>query len=183
MKPITAAIAGSALIKGIPLATWQHPLNWVGGLAAEVGRDDPVLPIVAFGGTCPWQEKLFAALRLAGIPWRVVCTSTSLSAIQAAVEAELGIAVLPEWTIRRATMRTLDPHASGLPQPPLADFGLFSLGGANDVTSAVQTLQRFLFHALRLGSADEPASGDVPAVQSERTHEAAAPLPPVAIGR
>lgn len=116
---------------------------------------------MAFGGTCPWQEKLFATLREAGLAWRVVCTSTSLSAIQSAVEAGLGIAVLLDWNVRRDTMRVLDPQAAGLPMPPAADFGLFSHADASDRTSAAATLQHFLFHALQLGTPDDgaPATG------------------------
>ncbi|RQR53645.1 LysR family transcriptional regulator [Burkholderia sp. Bp9125] len=151
------AIGDPALIRAEPLATWRHPLRWAAARTQRaLPRGEP-LPIVAFGGTCPWQERLFATLREAGLAWRVVCTSTSLSAIQSAVEAGLGIAVLLDWNVRRDTMRVLDPQAAGLPAPPAANFGLFSHADASDRTSAAATLQHFLFHALQLGAPDDGA--------------------------
>jgi len=68
---------------------------------------------------------------------------------------------LPDRNVRGDTMRVLDPQAAGLPAPPVADFGLFSHADAGDRTSAAATLQRFLFHALQLGSPD--ADDDTPA--------------------
>ncbi|VWD16978.1 LysR family transcriptional regulator [Burkholderia contaminans] len=162
-RTLDFVIGDPALILAEPLAAWRHPLRWAAARAQDaLPRDEP-LPIVAFGGTCPWQEKLFTALREAGLAWRVVCTSTSLSAIQSAVEAGLGVAVRLDRNVRGDTMRVLDPQAAGLPTPPAADFGLFSHADAGDRTSAAATLQRFLFHALQLDSpdadADTPAAG------------------------
>lgn len=153
------AIGDPSLIRTEPLVTWQHPLHWAAARTREAFTRGEPLPIVAFGGTCPWQEKLFATLRDAGVAWRVICTSTSLSAIQSAVEAGLGVAVLLDWNVRRDSMRVLDPRAAGLPAPPMADFGLFSHADAGDPGSAAATLQRFLFHALQLGAPGE-AAGD-----------------------
>ncbi|KVU53320.1 LysR family transcriptional regulator [Burkholderia cepacia] len=162
-------IGDPALIRAEPLATWQHPLHWAAATTTNrLPRNEPV-PIVAFGGTCPWQEKLFAMLRDAGRAWRVICTSTSLSAIQSAVEAGLGVAVLLDWNVRRDTMRALDPQAAGLPAPPAADFGLFSRADLGDHTSAAVTLQRFLFHALQLGSPDDGTPTGEQRVESLQT--------------
>ncbi|KVN08331.1 LysR family transcriptional regulator [Burkholderia stagnalis] len=155
------AIGDPALIRAEPLATWRHPLRWAAARTQRTLPHGEPLPIVAFGGTCPWQERLFATLREAGLAWRVVCTSTSLSAIQSAVEAGLGIAVLLDWNVRRDTMRVLDPQAAGLPEPPAADFGLFSHADASDRTSAAATLQHFLFHTLQLGAPDDGAPATI----------------------
>jgi DNA-binding transcriptional LysR family regulator len=154
-------IGDPTLINAEPLAVWQHPLSWAAGLTYGGDARREPLPVVGFGGVCPWQDKLFASLRQAGIAWKVVCISTSLSAIQSAVEAGLGVAVLLDWNIRPDSMQVLEPSATGLPRPPLADFGLFSRADESDSTSAVQILQHFLFYELRLGSREEIAGEDV----------------------
>ncbi|MEM5372777.1 LysR family transcriptional regulator [Paraburkholderia azotifigens] len=151
------AIGDPALIHAEPLVTWRHPLRWAAARTRNADLRGGPLPIVAFGGTCRWQEDFFATLLEAGIAWRVACTSTSLSAIQSAVEAGLGIALLLDWHVRRDTMRAIDPCSAGLPIPPVAEFGMFSPANAHDSTSAATALQRFVFRALQLGSTDDGA--------------------------
>jgi len=162
-------IGDPTLIHAEPTVTWQQPLRWVASTMREMQFGNAPVPVVAFAGGCPWQDKLFASLREAGIAWKVVCTSTSLSAIQSAVQAGLGIAVLLERNIRSDTMRMLDPREFGLPTPPVANFGLFTSTGSDDQTSVVATLRRFLFHALQLGTPE----GVV--FETTALHEARAP--------
>ncbi|MEX3672169.1 LysR family transcriptional regulator [Paraburkholderia phenoliruptrix] len=160
------AIGDPALMHAEPLVTWRYPLRWAAARTrhADLGRGP--LPIVAFGGSCRWQENFFATLLEAGIAWRVACTSTSLSAVQSAVEAGLGVALLLDWHVRRDTMRAIDPQVVGLPVPPAAEFGLFSHAGSEDRTSAANALQRFLFRSLQLcpsgDSAREGMAAGVP---------------------
>ena len=109
-----------------------------------------MLPVVAFGGACLWQQQVLTALRRAGIAWRIVCTSTSLPAVQSAVEAGLGVSVLLDGNIRSESMRVLG-QADGLPDAPTADFGLFMRPVSGAQAAAVQTLQTFLCEELHLG--------------------------------
>lgn len=143
------AIIDPTFIHAEPLVRWRHPLFWAAGLAYDGDVRHAPLPFVAFGGACPWQDRLYASLRDARVAWKVICTSTSLAAIQSAVEAGLGVTVLLEWNVRRDSMRALDPAATGLPHPPSAEFGLFSHADGSDRMSAVQALQRFLLRELR----------------------------------
>jgi DNA-binding transcriptional LysR family regulator len=147
---LDVVVADPALVTGTPLFTWTQPLFWVGARGYLREASAP-LPLVAFGETCLWQQNVLTALRRAGIGCRVVCTSTSLPAVQSAVEAGLGVSVLLEGNIRSESMRIIG-HADGLPDAPVADFGLFmrDVGGAH--AAAVQTLQRFLCEELHLGS-------------------------------
>ncbi|MCX5545366.1 LysR family transcriptional regulator [Paraburkholderia sp. CNPSo 3076] len=160
------AIGDPALIPAEPLVTWRHPLRWAVARTHNDNLGDGPLPIVAFGGACRWQESYFATLLEAGIAWRVACKSTSLSAVQSAVEAGLGVALLLDWQVRRDTMRAIDHHAVGLPLPPVAEFGLFSPGRLEDRSSAANALQRFLFRSLQLStlgdSAHDGASAGLP---------------------
>ncbi len=149
------AIGDPAMVNARPLVTCRYPLRWAAARTRNADLSDGPLPIVAFGGVCRWQENFFAALLDAGIAWRVACTSTSLSAVQSAVEAGLGVAVLLDWHVRRDTMYAIDPHAVGLPMLPMAEFGLFSRGNWDDRTAASTALQRFLLRSLQLSSTED----------------------------
>lgn len=146
---LDVVVGDPALVDSAPLLTWTQPLFWVG--ARGFSRDgDAALPVVAFGGACLWQQQVLTALRRAGIAWRIVCTSTSLPAVQSAVEAGLGVSVLLDGNIRPESMRVLG-QADGLPDAPTADFGLFMRPVSGAQAAAVQTLQTFLCEELHLG--------------------------------
>ncbi|MFM0735516.1 LysR substrate-binding domain-containing protein [Paraburkholderia sediminicola] len=146
---LDVVVGDPALVDSVPLLTWTQPLYWVG--ARGFSRDgDAALPVVAFGGACLWQQQVLTALRRAGIAWRIVCTSTSLPAVQSAVEAGLGVSVLLDGNIRSESMRVLG-QADGLPDAPTADFGLFMRAVSGAQAAAVQTLQTFLCEELHLG--------------------------------
>lgn len=156
-------IGDPALIHLSPDVTWRHPLRWAAANTADATDDMPsanaAIPIVAFAGNCPWQDALFASMRDAGIDWKVVCTSTSLSAIQSAVQAGLGLGILLDWTIQRETMRMLDAGECGLPAPPDANFGLYTR--KEDQSAATATLREFLLESLnpgRVSSSDTQVS-------------------------
>ncbi|MBN3763084.1 LysR substrate-binding domain-containing protein [Burkholderia sp. Ac-20365] len=142
-------VGDPAMVDATPLVTWTQPLFWVGARGYLPDPGVP-LPLVAFGGACLWQQQVMSILRRAGIAWRVVCTSTSLPAVQSAVEAGLGVSVLLDGNIRYDTMRVLGP-ADGLPEPPAADLGLFVRHAAGAQESAVDALQTFLCEELDLG--------------------------------
>jgi len=131
-----------------PYAAWAQPLHWVAARGFSIHVPPQVLPIVAFGGNCLWQTKVFAALKLANIPWRVVCTSTSLPAVQSAVEAGLGVSVLLKGNIRLESMRTI--IGEGLPEAPGVEFGLYERARFDDA-QAVRALRDFLSEELNVG--------------------------------
>ncbi|MFM0205418.1 LysR substrate-binding domain-containing protein [Paraburkholderia fungorum] len=146
---LDVVVGDPALVDSVPLLTWTQPLFWVG--ARGFSRDgDMALPVVAFGGACLWQQQVLTALRRAGIAWRIVCTSTSLPAVQSAVEAGLGVSVLLDGNIRPEAMRVLG-QTDGLPAAPTAGFGLFMRPVSGAQAAAVQTLQTFLCEELHLG--------------------------------
>ncbi|ACC71024.1 transcriptional regulator, LysR family [Paraburkholderia phymatum STM815] len=142
-------VGDPAMVDATPLVTWTQPLFWVGARGCLLDPDTP-LPLVAFGGTCLWQQQVMTILRRAGLAWRVVCTSTSLPAVQSAVEAGLGVSVLLDGNIRHDTMRVLGA-SDGLPEPPAADLGLFVRHAVSTQETAVDALQRFLCEELDLG--------------------------------
>lgn len=64
----------------------QHPLSW----RPEGHRP---LPIIAFDEPCPFFTIATKALDLAGLPWHLSFTSSSLGGLSAATEAGLGCSI------------------------------------------------------------------------------------------
>lgn len=77
------------LIAQFQLEWIQHPELDVSTLLSQ---GEP-LPLVMFDNPCLMRSRAIACLDRAGIPWRVVFVSHSLSGIWAAVQAGLGITV------------------------------------------------------------------------------------------
>lgn len=155
------AIGDASYFSVAASAQWQQPLQWVAARGFDLQAHAQALPIVAFGDNCLWQAQVFAALKLASIPWRVVCTSNSLAAVQSAVEAGLGIAVLLKSNIRPETMRTLG--GEGLPEAPRVSFGLYDRCRI-DATPAVSALRNFLEEELHVQPALAAMAAPSPAL-------------------
>lgn len=75
------------------LASWPEQLSWVAGSGMQTIAD-PV-PLAVFPQGCIYRNRIIHALEAAGRTWRVAFASQSLVGIQAAVSANLGIALLP----------------------------------------------------------------------------------------
>ncbi len=73
---------------------WPEPLAWFEG-AESLDERDP-LPLVAFPTEGLYRQQMIAALEAAGRRWRLVYTSTSLAGLLTAIDAGLGISLLPK---------------------------------------------------------------------------------------
>lgn len=67
------------------------PLHWIGRPGGSVSHDGTALPLVLMDAPCLMRSQALSALDRAGIPWRMAFTSTTLSAVWAAVRAGLGV--------------------------------------------------------------------------------------------
>jgi DNA-binding transcriptional LysR family regulator len=98
---------------------WIGRPDWSGTWSFDV---EP-LPLVAFESPCSFRSAGIAALDEAGIPWRLVFTSPSLSGLWAATEAGLGITLRTTISMPK-TLAALDPIRSGLPGLPTVPLAL-----------------------------------------------------------
>ncbi|MFT4435456.1 LysR substrate-binding domain-containing protein [Caballeronia sp. 15715] len=100
-------------------------ISWIGrpdwGGLQSLGQEP--LPLVAFEPPCSFRTAGIAALDEAGIPWRLVFTTPSLSGLWAAVEAGLGITLRTTINMPK-TLAALDPVATGLPALPAIPLAL-----------------------------------------------------------
>lgn len=98
------------------------PMVWIGQRPGHQAALRP-LPLVLLDEPCAFRRAALSALDHAGIPWRVVLTSPSLSAVRAAVRAGLGVTVRTPHFVGRTSQRlcALD-DLPALPETPLRHY-------------------------------------------------------------
>jgi DNA-binding transcriptional LysR family regulator len=128
MLGTTSAMAADALV------TWNVELLWVCGVDYEP-RPDQHLNLVATPAACLWRRRMIEALVASGRDHRVVFSSQSITAVQAAIEHGLGVGVLPPDSIRTNAMRILKSSA-GFPEPLPVQYGLYARDRRTPVVKA-----------------------------------------------
>jgi DNA-binding transcriptional LysR family regulator len=99
---------------------WRDRFVWVGGPdLARLGPDDTV-PLVSYPPPSLSRAAAIAALEEHGRPWRMACTSGSLSGLRAAALAGLGVVAHAETLIPAGLVRV----GAGLPELGSFDFVL-----------------------------------------------------------
>jgi DNA-binding transcriptional LysR family regulator len=121
---------------------WIGPPDWPG--VASLGGE-PV-PFAAFAPPCAFRSAAVTALDDAGLSWRLVFTSPSLSGLWAAAEGGLGITVRTTVAMPK-TLSVLDPAASGLPMLPSVPLALHHAEA--EPSPAVARLTAILVEAVR----------------------------------
>ena len=116
------AIGDPSLMTGTPTEKWSVRLERASSAEVDFVESRP-LPLVLFGGPCPWQNEMLDSLRCSERAWRVVLESTSFDAILAAVQSGLGITALPALAIQEFALARF--RAVHLPRPPVIEFGMF----------------------------------------------------------
>ena len=124
------------------------PINWIGrpdwrGVESLCGEP---IPFAAFAPPCSFRAAAIEALDAAGLPWRLVFTSPSLSGLWAAAEGGLGLTVRTTVNMPK-TLVALDPAASGLPALPTVPLALHSAEG--EPAPAVARLMDILLETIR----------------------------------
>jgi len=71
---------------------WRDRLVWIGGAETRIDPAQP-LPLILYTPPSISRSAALEALERAGRPWRIVCTSGSLSGLRAAGLAGLGVTV------------------------------------------------------------------------------------------
>ena len=114
------------------------PMVWVGQRLGLQSVRRP-LPLILVDEPCAFRRAALTALDDAGIPWRIVLTSPSLSAVRAAVRAGLGVTVRTPHFVGRtgaAQLAMLDTLPA-LPDMPLRHYR--RTGRMSDIAAALKT--------------------------------------------
>ena len=127
-------------IAEIPVAWIARP-DWPGLKA--LGSEP--LPLAAFAPPCVFRSAAIEALDNAGIPWRLVFTTPSLSGLWAAAEGGLGITARTRMGMPK-TLAALDARAVGLPE--LAAIPLTLLRSETESAVSVARLKDILVETI-----------------------------------
>jgi DNA-binding transcriptional LysR family regulator len=88
------------------IAVWPERVHWVTSKTHPADAKSESVPLIFFPTGCLYRTRAIHAIESAGRSWHMAYTSSSLSGIQAAVAAGLGLSILPEIAIQ-ADHRTL----------------------------------------------------------------------------
>lgn len=116
---------------------WQDVLVWIGSPRLRLDPDRPV-PLIVFPPPGITRARALEALRAQGRPWRIACTSTSLSANVAAARAGLGVMAHTRGLMPPGLVEL--PPRAGLPDLGTVDFVLRKgrrRGAAQDAAKAL----------------------------------------------
>ena len=91
--------------------SWPEPMVWVRGPDTQIDPDRPV-PLVSYGEPCVHHRVAVMALKAAGREWEVVFTGSSMTSLNGAVSAGLGVLAI-------SRRRALDTGISVWKDPPL----------------------------------------------------------------
>ncbi len=125
---------------------WRDPLVWVGAPGTVVDPAQPV-PLILYPPPSVTRAQLLAALERVGRPWRVACTSGSLTGLRAAALAELGVLALARGLIPSGLAEL--PQDATLPALGEIEFVLRAAGRAPR-PPARQLAEAILAHGARL---------------------------------
>jgi DNA-binding transcriptional LysR family regulator len=133
----------------------QLAVRWWGSPDLVLAPGEPI-PLLLFDSPCTFREAAIRALDEAGLPWRIVLSSRSVSAIWAAAQASLGITARAAIHVPRSLL------AIDLAQrlPPLGAVGLFLRTGAGTSHPATQHLAGLVRETveLKMGGTEDTIS-------------------------
>ena len=82
------------------IAVWPERLHWVTSKSHPANLKAESVPLIFFPTDCLYRTRAIHAIETAGRRWHMAYTSTSLSGIQAAVAAGLGLSILSQIAIQ-----------------------------------------------------------------------------------
>ena len=112
----------ASMIQEQPLQ--REPLIWVQAERSKIDATKDPLPLITFGPLCRFRPIAVEALRKAGRSWEIVYDSPSISSVQMAVEADLGLSILsPFWLVPGIDIAG---KKARLPPLPMSELALYS---------------------------------------------------------
>jgi DNA-binding transcriptional LysR family regulator len=126
---------------------WREVLDWVASPRLVTEAKSP-LPLILAPAPDVYRKRALSALDTAGRAWRIVYTSPSLAGLQAAVQAGLGVTVLPTEMIP-ANMISISARLE-LPKLPDTEIVLYRAPG--HVSPAAELLASTIVAALEQGA-------------------------------
>jgi DNA-binding transcriptional LysR family regulator len=102
----------------------QEPLIWVVGKDTEVSLHAEAVNLVLLPSPCSFRKMATNGLEKANRKWKIVFTGTSIANIQAAVQAGMGLSILPMGALKEGLRKA--PSHLGLPELPMYSIVLIT---------------------------------------------------------
>ena len=122
---------------------YRDPTHWAMSTYRDLTNLRPT-PVALFDQACWWRDAAIASLEARGEPYRIVCSSQSVSGVVAAVDAGVAIGLLGQSSIGKNT-RTLSEENGFAPMPVSNLVLCVRSGAASDVTRAMASAIRNAF--------------------------------------
>ena len=116
-------VTGKDSYQGSCRVLTQEPLIWVIGKDTEVSLHD-VLHLVLLPSPCSFRKIATEGLEKANRNWEVLFTGTSIANIQAAVQAGMGLSILPKGALKEGLRKA--PSHLELPELPMYSIVLIT---------------------------------------------------------
>lgn len=115
-------VAGKDAYEGRCRVIFQEPLIWAMGENADVSLEG-VIPLVMQPSPCHFRKLATENLEKEGRKWEIIYTATSTAGIQTAVQAGIGLSVLPLGALKAGMKKA--PARLKLPELPTFSIALF----------------------------------------------------------
>ncbi|GJD99273.1 LysR substrate-binding domain-containing protein [Methylobacterium isbiliense] len=132
---------------------WREVLDWTASPNALLPENKPI-PLVLAPVPDVYRKRALAALDAEQRPWRIAYTSPSLAGLQAAVQAGLGITVLPTEMIPAGLVSV----TSRLSLPKLADTEIALYRAPGTLSQAAELLASSIIESLGKFRSEPPLS-------------------------
>ncbi len=116
-------VAGKESYQGRSRVLTHEPLIWVVGTEMEASLHETV-HLVLLPSPCSFRKMATESLEKANRKWEILFTGTSIGSIQAAVQAGMGVSILPKGALRKG-LRIAPSHLA-LPQLPMYSLALIT---------------------------------------------------------
>ncbi|MBY0296877.1 MAG: LysR family transcriptional regulator [Methylobacterium sp.] len=130
---------------------WREVLDWTASPNVILPENKPI-PLVLAPVPDVYRKRALAALDAEQRPWRIAYTSPSLAGLQAAVQAGLGITVLPTEMIPAGLVSI----TSKLSLPKLADTEIALYRAPGALSQAAELLASSIIEALGNAAPKQP---------------------------
>jgi len=114
-------VTGLDAYEGPARVLYEEPLIWAVGQDVEIG-DDEALHLALLPPPCHFRQVATEKLASADKSWELSFTGTSIAGIHAAVQAGLGLSILPRGALRSGLRKA--PASLGLPELPVFQLAL-----------------------------------------------------------
>lgn len=122
-KELDLVVAGKDEYLGDCRILAQEPLTWIVSSDTKRTLQEPI-QLVLLPSPCIFRKIITESLEKANRKWEVLFTGTSTASIQAAVQAGMGLSILPQGAITKGLRKA--PSSWELPELPMYSLALFT---------------------------------------------------------